>query len=367
MAKVAIKEISPKSNGCRSLALSYSQNGRRRQEVLRGLYVMPIPKEKELAKRVREQNKEVLRMAENLRLEKELQLSKSVTEGKVPSLLKYCETVMRRKRTKGEVGYRTLLVWKNSIGHLEEYIGTVGDMPLDKLTVGLIEDFKVYLKTKRVRSKSGRLNNNSVNVFLSKLHCVLDCALEEGFVSKQVVSASKGVKGVRKDIVYLTEGEIGALWETECPIAYKIALFLGIYSGLRIGDIKRLDWREHIKDKTIEIVTQKTKKLAVIPISNKLREVLELCAETYGRDGLVFKGRITNQSTFDNWAKRSGVDKHIHPHIGRHTFATLLLSKGADITAISELLTHSNVSTTQRHYAFVTKELRERTTSLFDS
>lgn len=46
-------------------------------------------------------------------------------------------------------------------------------------------------------------------------------------------------------------------------------------------------------------------------------------------------------------AKQAGLEKNVHPHILRHTFATLLLNNGAELAAVQALLGHENASTTQ--------------------
>jgi len=46
-------------------------------------------------------------------------------------------------------------------------------------------------------------------------------------------------------------------------------------------------------------------------------------------------------------AERSGLKKNVHPHVYRHTFATLTLNNGADLAAVQNLLGHSNPGTTQ--------------------
>ena len=71
--------------------------------------------------------------------------------------------------------------------------------------------------------------------------------------------------------------------------------------------------------------------------------------------------RVSNraiQREIKKIADRSGVQKNVHPHTMRHTFATLTLNNGADISSIQALLGHTDPATTQV-YAQITSEKKK--------
>lgn len=132
-------------------------------------------------------------------------------------------------------------------------------------------------------------------------------------------------------------------------------------SGLRVSEL--VDARlEHLHiDEAIVRVTGKGNKTRVVPVGGAAREAIE----NWLLDGraeyakpkspsTVFLSRRGARLTTERVrqilierARAAGLDWNIYPHLFRHSFATHLLGRGADLRVIQEMLGHADISTTQ--------------------
>jgi tyrosine recombinase XerC len=137
-------------------------------------------------------------------------------------------------------------------------------------------------------------------------------------------------------------------------------------SGLRVSELVGLDWGDLDLEARVVRVLGKGRKERMVPFgraaSSALRSWLAVWEERRGtaaedpREEPVFLnhrgGRLSDRSVrriLDRWVEAASLQSGVHPHVLRHSFATHLLERGADLRAIQELLGHSSLSTTQRY------------------
>ncbi len=145
-------------------------------------------------------------------------------------------------------------------------------------------------------------------------------------------------------------------------------------SGLRVSELAALSLQQVNLEQGFVRVFGKGSKERVVPIGTKAADAMQTYLQS-GRPQLVKKKtgsqvflnpRGTALSRVALWmivkknAERAGITKSVKPHGLRHSFATHLLSGGADLRAIQEMLGHASISTTQIYTAVESRRLLEQ-------
>jgi integrase/recombinase XerD len=145
-------------------------------------------------------------------------------------------------------------------------------------------------------------------------------------------------------------------------------------TGTRISEVVGLDVDDVDLETMTLVVTGKGGKQRILPLG----ECAAVAVDAYlvrGRPVLAAKGRgtprlllntlgrpLTRQSAYavvTDAAARAGISRTVGPHTLRHSFATHLLERGADVRVVQELLGHASVTTTQIYTMVTVDTLRE--------
>ena len=138
-------------------------------------------------------------------------------------------------------------------------------------------------------------------------------------------------------------------------------------TGMRVGEVSSLDVRDFLVEESVFRVQGKGGRDRLAYVVDKetvhiQREHFKARTRIKTESSALFlnsySGRLSTQGIANVLARlrlQAKIERHITPHMLRHTVATLLLRNGADIRVVQEFLGHTSIATTQR-YTHITKE-----------
>ena len=215
-----------------------------------------------------------------------------------------------------------------------------------------------------------RLTAVSMRRKLAAVRSFFKFLLREGFVEKNVARMVRTPKAPKTLPAVMTAEQTNALVDGVTPAADKferpypardLAIFELLYGcGLRISELVGLNLDDFDFNERWIRVRGKGKKERQVPYAGKASAALEryltLRQPDSGSEQALFLnhrgGRLTDRGArgiVKFYARMITGDSSIHPHSLRHAYATHLLSDGADLRAIQELLGHARLSTTQKY------------------
>lgn len=241
-----------------------------------------------------------------------------------------------------------------------------GPVTRDALSGTTAADLRAFLAERR----EGGLGSNSAARELSALRGFLGwAATREGETAAAPLPRLKGPKvkkGVPRpvspaDAVALAEDVAEDAREPWIAARDWAVLLLLYGAGLRIGEA--LDLRSGVLPlgETMS-VTGKGNKTRMVPLLPQVRDAIEeyvgQCPWPLSRDAVLFRGakggplsaRVVRRSV-QAARGRLGLGDRTTPHALRHSFATHLLGRGADLRSLQELLGHASLSSTQIYTA----------------
>lgn len=277
---------------------------------------------------------------------------------------KYIEKFMRYMEIEKNYSFHTLLNYR---ADLEDFRKFLAETPLEKTDYLTLRKYLAVLKEKNLGSRS-------VNRKLSSLRSFFKFLIRDGYLKTNpalILSSPKLDKHLPQ---FLTEEETARLIESalkknekdERSLRDRAILETFYSSGLRISELVGLNVSDLDFIGGIIKVMGKGKKERVVPVGDTAIAAIRKYLEKRKKQSeVVFLNkngkRITTRGVRNivfKYIKLAGIKQGVSAHTLRHSFATHLLNRGADLRTVQELLGHANLSTTQIYTHLTTERLK---------
>lgn len=346
---IRFKEL---ANGNKSIYLDIYRDGKRTYQFLK-LYLVPVKTAFDKAN-----NANALTAANVIKADLIKKIANGEADIKIDSKMKISE-YWHKYTQKPNLSKSTKISYKYALKAILEFSG---DIQLRQIDKDYCINFCSFLCD---RYKSTTANLNSI-IFSG----ILNKAKKDGLIKNNPFSELDETEKIKPEAVereYLTIGEVKRLAQTPMrnkKFDTKKAFLFSCMTGLRISDIIKLTWADVTTDTNgatrIHGIMQKTNE----QFSNKISDdAVKLLPERNGKTDTDKVFKLQHRSSIDRnlktWAKAAGITKNVSFHTARHTFATMLLTQGADLYTVSKLLGHSDISTTQIYAKIIDKKKDE--------
>lgn len=246
-----------------------------------------------------------------------------------------------------------------------------------KITLNSVRKYRLHLN--QIRGADGqKLKKVTQNYHVIALRGFLKYLAKQDIQSLSAEKIEIG-KNPEREIEFLEPDEMDRILTSIPNVTLKdlrdrAILELLFSTGLRVSELTSINC-DQINLKTQEFsIRGKGGKIRIVFISNQAKNALQkyLNKRTDIDPALFIRTnkvdftkeddlRLTPRSiqrVVKYYAKKAGIVKNIHPHTFRHTFATDLLSNGADIRNVQEMLGHSSITTTQIYTHITNRQLK---------
>jgi integrase/recombinase XerC len=223
----------------------------------------------------------------------------------------------------------------------------------------------LHLRTFAASEHAGGISPRSVQRRLSAARTFFGYLQRERPATRNPALEVRAPKAKKRLPATLDADQMGRLLDFRADdslsVRDKAIMELFYSSGLRLSELVGLDLASiDLRDHTVRVVG-KGDKTRIVPIGKQARLALATWLEHrakwvpkgatraavfLGRNGRPLSVRSV-QLRVAAWARRRGLNVHVHPHMFRHSFATHLLESSGDLRAVQELLGHADIGTTQ--------------------
>jgi integrase/recombinase XerC/integrase/recombinase XerD len=235
------------------------------------------------------------------------------------------------------------------------------------ITTNHLREFLAYLRETPHRFSSTcpramkPINSTTIQKYYRALSALFNWSVSEGILETSSLVKIKVPRAEKKVIKALGSTEVNQLLEalgsTFDGVRNKAIILILVDCGLRLGELLNIELSDVNMEQQIIKVDGKTGERVVrygTTTAKALKGYLKLRSKVNGHNDslwLTKKGITLKDSSvetlFIKLAKKTGI--HVHPHLLRHTFATMWLKNGGDSLMLQRLLGHTTLMMTNRY------------------
>ena len=276
---------------------------------------------------------------------------------------------------------RSLKTVENYDRYLDKFFEFAKTDNPKKLTENMVREFRLYLNRQpgtKVGGKMEPMKRKTQNYYLIALRAFLKYLRKRGIesLSPERIELAKVPE---RSLDLITPQELDRLLKapdtaTEPGLRDRAILELLFSTGLRISELCALSIDDVDLTRDEFSVRGKGDKIRVVFLSDNakkaIREYLKARKDMsdamfiqYGKNAKNAKDLRLSPRTVQRMLKqcaiKAGITRKVSPHVIRHSFATDLLSNGADLRSVQALLGHAHIGTTQVYTHVTDKHLRD--------
>jgi integrase/recombinase XerC len=278
------------------------------------------------------------------------------------------EEFLAHLRHERNASAHTISSYGRDLGQLEAYL-------IEKKADWRSVD-NVVLRGFLARLYEKKLKKSTIGRKLAAMRSFYGYCLKRKWIEKNPAKALATPRQDKNVPSFLSEDEMAEFLDlpsSDEPLDLRdrAALELLYASGIRVGELVAIDLVDVGFDERLVRVKGKGKKERLVPFGKKaeaglrtyLRSRPDLLKGRLGQNAFFLNykgGRLTSRSVeriVGKYIRRTAVSRKISPHSLRHSFASHLLSRGADLRVIQELLGHASLATTQKYTHLDLKQL----------
>ncbi|HAJ57717.1 MAG TPA: tyrosine recombinase XerC [Candidatus Omnitrophica bacterium] len=247
---------------------------------------------------------------------------------------------------------------------LEEFRDFLKDIGIEKVDYLFVRKYLAHLKERDLAVRS-------VSRKLSSLRSFFKFLIKDGLLKVNPTDAIVSPKREKPLPKFLTEEDAAKLVDAPDTSTLKglrdRAILESLYStGMRVSELVALKEDDVDFIGGVVKVLGKGKKERMLPIGDRaLRAIRNYLGKRAMDARVIFLNKNKKplgvrglRKMLDGYIVKISLKEHISPHTLRHSFATHLLNRGADLRSVQELLGHANLSTTQIYTHLTTEKLK---------